>query len=427
MVRLDRVASNSCGEPASISRPCPVRPVTSGPNFHFFGYYDKHVWDRTGSWMLAHQVVPKWDFPTPDDSCVVGAVNTERGEFVPIGVTTAWNWQMGSMLQWCEWEDEPTVAFNERCDRRFVGVIRRLSGERVFEFDRPIYGLACDGSVAFSLDFSRLMHVHPTIGYATSADDVKLETCPSDDGIWRQDLSGATWLIVSLRDLTQFKPAESMQDAIHWITHLAVSPSGKRILFIHRWTHRVEDETHWLHRLYCCRSDGSEPRLLEDGDHDVNVGGTAEMRGSDTYEYEKGKWQISHPLWRSDVEIVCWSPRNGSIHYHLYEVDCGLVRVIGDGTLTENGHMSYSPCGRWLLSDTYPDPVSHEQTLFIFDTKKQSRHDIGTFYANPNVSKHCRCDLHPRWSRDVLSVCIDSIHTNERQMYVVDVSEIVMG
>jgi len=32
--------------------------------------------------------------------------------------------------------------------------------------------------------------------------------------------------------------------------------------------------------------------------------------------------------------------------------------------------------------------------------------------------------LHPRWNRDGLAVCIDSVHEGERQMYVIDVSQI---
>jgi hypothetical protein len=53
------------------------------------------------------------------------------------------------------------------------------------------------------------------------------------------------------------------------------------------------------------------------------------------------------------------------------------------------------------------------------------RHDLGSFYADPGLSKENRCDLHPRWSRDGTEVCIDSVHGEDRQMYIVDVSGIV--
>lgn len=53
------------------------------------------------------------------------------------------------------------------------------------------------------------------------------------------------------------------------------------------------------------------------------------------------------------------------------------------------------------------------------------RRDLGSFYAALHLSKENRCDLHPRWSRDGTLVCIDSVHENQRQMYILDVSSIV--
>lgn len=56
---------------------------------------------------------------------------------------------------------------------------------------------------------------------------------------------------------------------------------------------------------------------------------------------------------------------------------------------------------------------------------RRVRHDLGSFYADPGLSKENRCDLHPRWSRDGTEVCIDSVHGEGRQMYIVDVGSIV--
>lgn len=77
-----------------------------------------------------------------------------------------------------------------------------------------------------------------------------------------------------------------------------------------------------------------------------------------------------------------------------------------------------------MISGTYPHSASHERTLFLFDRKASRLNDLGRFYAMPELSRENRCDLHPRWRRDGLQVCVDSIHEHDRAMYVVDVSSV---
>ena len=50
--------------------------------------------------------------------------------------------------------------------------------------------------------------------------------------------------------------------------------------------------------------------------------------------------------------------------------------------------------------------------------------DLGRFHAG-GLKGPVRCDLHPRWSPDGRRVCFDSVHGGTRQMYVMDVSEVV--
>ena len=61
----------------------------------------------------------------------------------------------------------------------------------------------------------------------------------------------------------------------------------------------------------------------------------------------------------------------------------------------------------------------------LYEMASGRRVDIGKFYSPPELRNELRCDLHPRWSRDGLKVSIDSAHTGERQIYVLDVSAIV--
>ena len=252
------------------------------------------------------------------------------------------------------------------------------------------------------------------------------ENAPENDGIYRLEINtGEVELILSLCDLREFQPVASMDRAIHWVTHLEINPNSSRFLFIHRWTERVEDETCFLHRLFTVKSDGSDLRLLECTDHPLpQLADSFDRNKFGTFDYEKSEHQISHPMWKDDRQIIVWGPHSGSIHYHLYDNLSGRAKVIGENLLTENGHMSFSPNKEWILSDTYPDESTNERLLILYDVKNEFRYDIGSFYTDPNLGKHNRCDLHPRWNLNGREVCIDSVHELTRQIYIIDVSSI---
>jgi hypothetical protein len=100
------------------------------------------------------------------------------------------------------------------------------------------------------------------------------------------------------------------------------------------------------------------------------------------------------------------------------------AEVVGEGVLTEDGHCSFSPDGKWLLTDTYPRTEPY-RTLILYELRSGARTDIGRFYSPPEITGEIRCDLHPRWSRDGSQVCFDSAHEGQRQVYVADVSGVV--
>jgi len=419
----------------AIWHPCPVRRIGSDPGHHFFGYYNKHPWDESGRFLLAQRVPMRAADLTGREIAEVGYFDLRQGDrFHAVGETSTWNWQMGSQLQWLRGLPGRQLIYNTRAAvsdadypyADFRATALDLDSFEAREYPLPVYVVAPNSRWALCVDYSRFEVTHPTIGYRASQTEPRLENAPSDDGIYRMEIdSGDAELILSLRDLARFQPLASMRNAIHWVTHLEVNPGSTRCLFIHRWTERVEDETCFLHRLFSMNPDGSELRLLECTDHPLpQLADDFDPAAVGTFDYEKSEYQISHPAWKNDDEIIVWGPHGGRIHYHLYDDRSGAARIIGADCLTENGHMSYSPDGRWLLSDTYPDSVSNERLLILYDAEQGRRYDIGRFYTDPQLGKPNRCDLHPRWSPDARSVCIDSIHEGERQMYLVDVSSL---
>ena len=352
-----------------------------------------------------------------------------------MGETGAWNFQMGSQLQWLDGAAGRQLIYNDRTGDRgarypgFGAVIVDVDSGARRQLPMPVYVVAPSSAWALSVNYRRLYVTHETIGYSEPGQPFELPLAPADDGIWRMDIAtGGAQLLVSYAQLKAFHHKASMDKAIHWVSHIEVNPASSRILFLHRWTERVKDETCFLHRLITMNPDGSGMRLLECSDHPLpQLADDFDPSAVGTFDYEKSEYQISHPLWQDDNHIIVWGPHAGEIHYHLYhDADGGEVQVVGRGVLVENGHMTFSPVNkRWMLSDTYPDDRTHERFLFLFDMQTGERRNLGSFYATPKLSKENRCDLHPRWSRDGRQVCIDSVHEHQRQMYVLDVSGIV--
>jgi hypothetical protein len=419
--------------------PLPCRRLGDGKLHHFFGYYNKSTWDRSDRYVLAQRVPVADADLTPELGAEIGYFDTHDGDrFQKVGETTAWNWQMGAQLQWLDGGPGQQLIYNRRSDDDSAlypclgSAIHDVATGATRYLPMPVYVVAPDSRYALCVDYRRLYVTHQTIGYS---DESSLRARPSPalapahDGIHAMELeSGQARLIVSYQALRTFHPVPSMDKAIHWVSHIEINPSSSRVLFLHRWTERVEDETCFLHRLITVNPDGTDMRFQECSDHALpQLAALFDPNAVGTFDYEKSEYQISHPLWKDDTHIIVWGPHDGSIHYHLYEDRAGgEVAVIGAGLLTENGHMTFSRTHpEWLLSDTYPDAQTNERILFLYHVENGERYDIGTFYTSPDLKKENRCDLHPRWSRDGRQVCIDSIHHGDRQMYVLDVGSLV--
>lgn len=414
----------------------PCRRVGNGSLHHFFGYYNKSNWDKSNR-LLAAQQTPWMDiYLTPEVKATIGYFDTQDSDrFHAVGETGAWNFQMGSQLQWLDGAPGRKLIYNDRTgdmSARYPGfgaVVVDVDTQERRVLPMPVYVVAPSSAWALSVNYRRLYITHETIGYSEPGQPFELPLAPADDGIWRMELAtGDARLLVSYAQLKAFHPVRSMDKAIHWVSHIEVNPASSRILFLHRWTERVKDETCFLHRLITMNPDGSDMRLLECSDHPLpQLADDFDPDAVGTFDYEKSEYQISHPLWQDNEHIIVWGPHAGEIHYHLYhDVEGGEVQVVGRNVLVENGHMTFSPVStRWMLSDTYPDDSTYERFLFLFDMQTGERRNLGSFYATPDLSKENRCDLHPRWSRDGKQVCIDSVHEDQRQMYVLDVSSIV--
>ena len=381
--------------------PIAASAVTHGPRFHFFGYYDKFPWDLTGRYLLGLETTFMDRPPAPDDVAVVGMVDLAEGNrWQPLAETKAWNWQQGTMLQWLPTAPDREIIHNSREADRFVSVVRDVFTGEARTLPRPVYAVSRDGRQAVTLNFSRVADTRPGYGYVGLPDPSVDNLCPDDDGIYWMDIeTGESRLIISLEQIVDIGRDSSMDGAKHWFNHLQFNHDGSRFLFLHRW--KQSDRGRWT-RLFTANPDGSDICCVSD--HEMT----------------------SHFDWRNSTQILAWARRHGiGDRYFLFTDRSEQVDIIGEGALTCDGHCSYSPDGRWMLTDTYPDASDSKRTLILYRLEDGHRVDVGRYYSLPEIAGEIRCDLHPRWGRDGRQVCFDSVHEGHRQIYTIDVSSIV--
>jgi len=377
-----------------------VRSVTTGPDHHFFGYYDKFPWSGSGRYLLSLEVPFVGRQPLPSEPVVVGMTDLDTGEWIPLDETLAWNWQQGTMLQWMPQAPDRLIIYNVREADRFACVIRDVHTGETRRLPHPVYAVSHDGAWAVTPNFARLAVTRPGYGYDGLRDPFETQDAPEDDGIYRMDLAtGQRDLIISLAQIAAMGRDATMEGVKHWFNHLQFCTDDSRFVFLHRWRH----DKWWLTRMLTANPDGTGVHCVSD--HRM----------------------VSHFDWRDADHILAWATRRDQgDHYFLFRDQTDESDLVGGDVLTVDGHCSYSPDRRWILTDTYPDG-EHKRTLLLYEEATGRRIDIGRFYSPPTLEGPWRCDLHPRWSRDGRQVCIDSAHEQTRQVYVMDVGEIVRG
>jgi hypothetical protein len=382
----------------------PIRAITKGPKFHWFGYYDKLEFDPTGRYVLANEVDFEHRSPRADDVIKVGMVDLKDGDrWIELGESRAWNWQQGCMLQWLPGSQDE-VIWNDRQENSFVSHILNVKTRKRRTLPGPVYSVSPDAKWAVYPDFRRLNQTRPGYGYAGIVDPFESQRAPEDAGIWRMDLiSGKQRLIIPFSEAAKVPNAQSMWEpsAKHWFNHLLYSPDGQRFIFLHRWRGPAQGQGFGT-RMFTANAEGKDLYVVDP------YGGT------------------SHFVWRDPLHILAWAkhPSHGE-KFYLYRDKSTQVDVVGPEVMTRNGHCTYLPGNRWILNDTYPDP-ERLQHLYLYQVQTGKRVPLGQFGSPSVYTGEVRCDLHPRSSPDGTKVVIDSVHGgNGRQLYLLDVSTIV--
>ncbi|MFZ2656699.1 MAG: hypothetical protein WAX69_17325 [Victivallales bacterium] len=389
----------------------PIERLASVPGHYFFGYYDLQPWSADGRFHLCQRVEFMDRLQVATDRAELGMVRMCDGQFIPLSTTYAWNFQQGSMLQWNPAKPGEEIIYNALINNAFTGVIKNIVTGEVRILSRPIAAVDPTGRFGLSINFSRLFDFRPGYGYAGIEDPFRNQAAPEDDGIFLVDLAtGDSKLIVSLASLRQrFANAPAAADKL-MVNHITFNPDGSRFVFLLRNMSMpggasVNPNGGWKTATLTANADGSGLHIL------------------------MGFGMASHYNWRDPEHLLIWTDGGGRKQPGLYLLrdrsqDVESLFIDAD---YYDGHCSYSPDRNYILYDSYLHQEGYRK-LLLYDLRKRSVTTLAKVYSG-NVSHlatpDIRCDLHPRWNRDGIAISFDSIHEGHRNVYWMDLKEIL--
>jgi hypothetical protein len=311
--------------------------------------------------------------------------------FIPLAQTRAWNFQQGCMAHWLGTAPDRLIIFNDLREGKFVSVIMDVhTRQEIKTIPHPVSAVAPSGKEAISINFARLRNTRTDYGYGGEGQDPRLDDrFPEDDGLFRVDLeTGEAELVVSIAQVKDLVP-EVPETGIEYFNHTLFSRDGSKIFWLARATPQRNTTSLTVNR------DGSNlQRCFPDG------------------------WAGSHFDWLDGDNLMITSAYDAQVYGHnLFTVGKDNYRRLGNGLLDYDGHGTFSPDGRWMVTDTYPNNKLYEQKLYLMDMRSEAVLPLGRFVEPPKFTGHWRCDLHPRWSPQGDLIGFNSTFTGSRQVY----------
>ena len=371
---------------------------------YFFGYYDKSPWDRTDRYMLCMRANDTWSNVSPKEKADILIIDTERSENDPkrirkVAETRAWNVQQSCMLQWLGPDFSSKILYNDFRNGSYCAVILTLETMEEVVIPSAVYTVANDGKTALTLDFSRLYNLRPGYGYYNVPEKTKGIGLPDSTAIWSVNLeTGEVTALLKYTDFANFKPRPEMQETgtIHKVNHLMLSPNGKRFMVLYRWFVGHRKYT----RLITCNIDGTDMYILSDDD------------------------MVSHCCWKNNSFILAFEnkKKSGTGYYLMKDRTQEYIHCWPQ--LANDGHPSYSPDGRLIVTDSYPNRARVASiNVMAGDEKNKANTTVARVFSTFKYDNDTRCDLHPRWNHKGDKICFDSVFEGHRGMYVVLINQ----
>ncbi len=386
-----------------------IRQLTVGTGTwsgHMHCYYDIQVLNTDETRLVAIEVDHHNSPIRPDDQVRVGTVDLADGGFVPLATTTAWSWQQGPMAQWIPGQDR--IVFNVRDgDGLAATVMDPTDPTRSTPLSRPIYALASHGRWGVSIDLLRLDGLRPGYGYTRSDTTGGIARAPTDDGIWRIDLTtDESHLVLSIgaavdatiTALEERNPSLATQlrqeDHHFWFNHLKLSPDDRRLTCKLRWRH---PDGPW--------SDHQGVSLTVDMEHPETT--TPHLLATAT----------SHVMWWTSDRLYYWDAAARDVMV-VQDQDDAPPRPLRVGQFDRNVHLRHVV--EQPTRFVYDEPYQENVTLHQFDLESGESTQLARFPFHTPARGLYRCDLHPVPTRRGDQIIVTSLTDGRRQVHVVE-------
>jgi len=378
----------------------PVQRISPGDGHYFFGYYDLQPYNKDETLHLSHKTTFRDRLPMREDSAEIGVIEMSTGKFEKLDTIFSWNFQQGAMLQWNPRVPDREIIYNSLLDGHQCGVVMDIYTGKKRYLDRPVANVSRDGKYALGINMSRLYNFRPGYGYAWPEDPFYYQNHSKEDGVFLIDMdSGKSELILSLDAIWDFSGAYFAKDEKMIINHITFNTDGSRFLALVR-------------------------NFPPKGGKHVTAIITANRDGSDMYLLSDYGVQ-SHYWWLNENEVVFFSDgkelscSSGPFNNYVLKDKTHEGYIQADGYFIYDNHMSFSPDGKIMLTDSYGNATGH-QKISLYSPNKNACVDLGYFYPMPCSSTDVRCDLHPRWNRSGTGITFDSTHEGFRGIYKMD-------
>jgi hypothetical protein len=369
--------------------------ITGNEKEHLFAsYYGINSFNRSQQYATVLETDIRYALPDETQPATLGLVELNTKKFIPLTETRAWNFQQGCMAHWLATSPDSLIIYNDLRDGRYVSVIMNVHTKKEIKtIPFPVSAVSPTGKEAASLNFSRLRITRPDYGYGGNGQDPRVDIpLPADDGLFLINLeTGESRLLVSLAQVKDLIPPIK-EGSIGWFNHTLFSRDGSKIF--------------WLSRQM-------------DGNTRITTSFTVNRDGTDLRRCFPDNWAGSHFDWLNGNELMVTANYDGKQYAHvLFTVGQKNYKRLGNGLLDYDGHGTFSPDQKWMVTDTYPSTGLREQKIYLMDMKTETVKSLGRFLHPAEFSGFWRCDIHCRWSPNGDIIGFNSTNSGSRQVYI---------